>query len=214
LRLKALLRWIAATAHTEDLSGEVMQPRRPDPRETILTQAEAAAILSAAAPWLKTLLLLALDLGLRRSDAIRVAPVHYHAEKGHVTIRQRKTGRTVQLPVTQRLAAWLARSSPDTPETPFYLAYRREPLSARGLNSAWNAVKKRAGINRELWFHDLRRTAAVQLYERTHDLRAVEQFLGHHSLKSTCAYLEHKDPHKLASYLETIWHPNPKETIQ
>ncbi len=82
-----------------------------------------------------------------------------------------------------------------------------------GIGRAWQKAKKKAHANPSLWMHDLRRTAAVALYEVSKDLRVVEQMLGHKSLSSTITYLEHRDPGKLRPYLEAIYKPKT-ETIQ
>ena len=50
-------------------------------------------------------------------------------------------------------------------------------------------AKKRAGVMRRWGFHDLRRTAARALYERTHDLRKVQRLLSHANMQQSCWYL-------------------------
>lgn len=53
----------------------------------------------------------------------------------------------------------------------------------------WKALKKRAGIRAELRIHDLRRTLAEDVWNATHDLRAVQAQLGHRSPTTTARYL-------------------------
>ena len=93
-------------------------------------------------------------------------------------------------------------------------AFRGKPIGSHTLAQQWKRLRKKAGVSQELWFHDLRRTSAVALYALTKDLTAVEAFLGHASLASTCGYLEHKDPGKLKPYIDQMWKPKGKETVQ
>jgi integrase len=215
-RLLRLLRFIADTASIPSLEYAVSKARRPGPRRVIATPEEISALIRACGPekWMLGVVLLGAHAGLRRSDIMRIAPVHYDAEKRLLAIDQKKTGNTVTIPVTDALAAWLEGVVPDTIHTTYVEAYAFGPVSLSLLADHWKSLKKHAGVNRELWIHDLRRTAAVSLYELTKDLRAVEAFLGHASLASTCGYLEHRDPNKLRPYLDSIWRPNRKELIQ
>lgn len=208
MRLRRLVRSITNLTGRPDLLYAIPRVRRPGPRQTIATPEEIAALLAHANKWMRGVILLATHAGLRRSDCFRVAPVHYDAERRVISIDQKKTGRVVVIPVTETLAAWLEAITPDTIHTPYVAAYRgKEAITFSGLKFAWSALKKKAGVNPDLWIHDLRRTAAVSLYQLTKDLTAVEAFLGHASLSSTCGYLEHKNPGKLKPYLDQMWRP-------
>lgn len=206
-RLKRLIGSIVELTGRSELLYAIRKVRRPGPRKTIAEPPEIEQLLAHAQPWLRGVILLAAHAGLRRSDCLRIAPIHYNAENQTLTIDQKKTGNTVTNPVTERLAGWLEKAEPATIRTPYVEAYAGRPLNLSALKRAWRSLKKRAGVNRDLWIHDLRRTAAVSLYELTKDLRAVENFLGHASLNSTCGYLEHRDAAKLKPYLEQMWRP-------
>jgi integrase len=179
-------------------------------RKTIAEPPELEKLLAAAPRWMQTIILLAAHAGLRRSDCMRVAPIHYDAEKKIITIDQQKTGQSVSIPVTTQLAALLESAPTHSPTTPFYVLWKGDAITAHGVTSAWCTLKKKAGVNRQLWLHDLRRTLAVSLYEVSKDLRVVEQMLGHNSLGSTVRYLEHRDPAKLKPYLDSIQRPISK----
>lgn len=53
----------------------------------------------------------------------------------------------------------------------------------------WKALKERCGVRADLRIHDLRRTVAEDTWQATHDLRQVQQILGHHSITTTAKYL-------------------------
>jgi integrase len=211
--LRRLVAWIAAIAKCPELPALIVKARQPSPRKTIASPAEIDALIAAAPRWLQTIILLAANAGLRKSDCLRVAPMHYESEKRLLTIDQKKTGEIVKIPVTERLAEILDTAPTHSPTTPFYELYRGKPITNAGLSHHWSALKKKTGVNRGLWIHDLRRTVAVSLYEVSKDLRVVEQMLGHTSLSSTIRYLEHRDPAKLRPYLDAI-HKMKTEVIQ
>ena len=64
-----------------------------------------------------------------------------------------------------------------------------KPGPAPRFTKQWKALKKRAGIRPELRIHDLRRTLAEDVWNATHDLRAVQAQLGHRSPTTTARYL-------------------------
>jgi integrase len=216
LRTRALIRvlnHITALTGRRDLLAAVIRVKRPRPRTTIATPEEIEKLLDAAPPWMKTIILLAAHAGLRRSDCMRLSPAHYDPQKRILCIDQKKTKRQVSVPVTDRLAKNLEAIETADRITPYYEQSRGKALRWSALDDHWNALKKKAGVNKHLWIHDLRRTAAVSLYQLTKDLTAVQHLLGHQSLNSTCDYLEHKDPAKLKPYLDQLWRPRTKDEV-
>ena len=70
------------------------------------------------------------------------------------------------------------------------------PIAKPSMRQAWERCRKKSGIDITLHPHDLRRTAAVELYERTHDIFAVQRMLGHTSIATTAWYLRAYEPQK------------------
>lgn len=170
--------------------------------------------MDTAEPWMKLVIMLAAATGLRRGDCLRIAPANYDPDRKLLTIQQEKTGRSVQLPAPPQLQRALEAVPTIEPNMPYVQHLRKgQPIGKPAFDAAWQRLKRRAGVRKELWLHDLRRTLAVSLYELTKDLRVVEQVLGHRSLASTAWYLEHRDTEKLRQTLDTLWNPR-KGTIQ
>ena len=143
---------------------------------------------------------------------MKAAPIHYNSQARTITLTQQKTQQPVSVPVSEALAEMLDHMPPGNAATPFHLLLRDKPITPGGLDRAWQRLKKKAGVNPNLWLHDLRRTIAVSIYEVSKDLRVVEQMLGHQSLQSTIRYLEHRDPAKLKPYLDSLF--TPKGPVQ
>lgn len=78
--------------------------------------------------------------------------------------------------------------------------------------SVQNIVKKRAldaGINFNVYPHILRHSAATHFLQSSHDLRSVQEFLGHKSIKSTQVYT-HLDFLELSKVYDK-YHPRAKK---
>jgi integrase len=205
--LRHLVAQIGAASGRPYLHHAVPVIPRGAPRQTIASPEEIQKLCAAAPTWLRAIILLALHTGFRRGDCLRIAPIHYDAEKRTISIPQQKNKRRVTLPVSDGIAALFAAAPKESPTTPLYQLHRGKPIRTAALEEAWHKLKKKAGVNPDLWIHDLRRTSAVSLYELTKDLRMVEQLLGHQSLRATIQYLEHRDPAKLKPYLDALFVP-------
>ncbi len=141
---------------------------------------------------------LAIDSKLRSCDLLRlrvedVAP--YGTVKQRATIRQQKTGRSVQFEVTEHtrhaLDNWIktvAKRSGD-----YLFTGRRNPaehLTTRQYARLVADWISSIGLNPDAYgTHSLRRTKAALIYRRTGNLRAVQLLLGHTKLESTVRYL-------------------------
>jgi site-specific recombinase XerC len=81
---------------------------------------------------------------------------------------------------------------PHGPDTPIYRILGRvqhgTALEGGAMGRRLKAAQKRAGTGGWTW-HDLRRTAARQIYAATGDLRDAKDLLGHRHLSTTLIYL-------------------------
>ena len=81
-----------------------------------------------------------------------------------------------------------------------------------GVRSVQNIIKKRAqgvGIKVNVHPHMLRHAAATHFLQSSHDLRSVQEFLGHKSIKSTQVYT-HLDFLELSKVYDDC-HPRAKK---
>ena len=81
-----------------------------------------------------------------------------------------------------------------------------------GPRTVQNIVKKRAlevGVNVNVHPHMLRHAAATHFLQSSHDLRSVQEFLGHKSIKSTQVYT-HLDFLELSKVYDEF-HPRAKK---
>lgn len=205
--LHRLARFIAMTAGRPEIPTFVPKVPNYRPRQVVADPADIAVLMNAAPGWLRCAILLAGHAGLRASDVLRAAPIHYNREAATLSIIQKKGGHPVTVPVTEALAEILNNAPEGIETTPYLELLAGKPVSKQMLWQTWTRLKKQTRVGGEVTSHDLRRTLAVSLYEVSKDLRVVEQMLGHQTLRSTVAYLEHRDPAKLRPYLDAIHIP-------
>jgi integrase len=134
---------------------------------------------------------LALGLhGLRSIEVTRLTIMSIDVVRSELHVRSAKRGRSRVVPMCGTLCwslldYWSHRGSP-----PRLLnaATAREDSSTKVTQRAMAWLNRRLG-GTHYRFHDLRATAACQLYRHTGDVLAVMTLLGHRHLRSTQEYL-------------------------
>lgn len=200
--LRNLLRWLWEEHGAEKLDRYVSKHPAIRPRNTKATRAEIDSLLAAASPALRLWILLCSDLAIRSGTAMGISPEHYDQERKALTFTSKK-GSRVTLPVTGAVAEILDSCNLAS-SVPFISQVRdntrrrtgpnrtRQVMNSSNLRSEFRELRKSLGIERKLVLHDLRRTSAVRLYQRTHNVRLVQTLLGHVSLASTIWYLDNE----------------------
>jgi integrase len=131
------------------------------------------------------------DLGSLRVDDIAVGD---HVRE-RATIVQHKTGRPVQLKITEQTRAslqdWLkARPADRGPYLFPSRAHNQPHVTARQCARIVHGWIEGAGMDSNAYgTHSMRRTKAAQIYRKTGNLRAVQLLLGHMKIESTVRYL-------------------------
>ena len=91
------------------------------------------------------------------------------------------------------LIAWHGERYPDTeknrPLFPSRNGQGQQPMSRRTAHDVLKIAFEAAGLNGHLATHSLRKSFAQRLYDRTGDIFAVQEMLGHQSVTTTQKYL-------------------------
>ena len=187
---------------------------RQGPREQMVPEEEFEAVLHLASPRLRLAMLLARDAALRRSaiESFTNGNIDFdHGEVFGIT----KNRQRYRVPMTRRLRAALADVA--------FFAAKGEPLIAvmshnrrpvKACTILWElkrAQEQCFGDTKPWSMHDLRRTAARNLYDQTRDIRKVQRLLGHASPVATWWYIGNAGTDLSGSDLETLYKPPEQE---
>ena len=148
----------------------------------------------------RAIILTAATTGLRACDLIRLKLSDIDWRKGEIRLCQKKTGRTVYVPLVKQTGAALqdyilnARPVSDCPEVFLRAVAPKTAISdAVCIGSMFQQYQKKAGIARHAFdgkgFHGLRRRLAKKLLVTGTPLTTIAQILGHDDLKSSRQYL-------------------------
>jgi integrase len=168
------------------LSRVLMVRERRKPR-LMVTVAEEDKLLAAAAPHLRSIIIAALDSGMRRGEILAERWEHVDFTRRLLYVTHSKTagGEARELPLADRLFEELERRR--EPEGLIFL-FHGKPIVK--IKTAWKAAIRRAGI-RYFRFHDLRHTFNTRLMEAGVMQEVRKSLMGHSTGEDTNAIYTH-----------------------
>lgn len=168
-------------------------------RTRFLTDEEISRLLSECrTPYMKLAVLIALNTGLRKDGVLTLewTEIDFKSKVIHKTV---KGGIMVHIPLTQVLEkALLDYKSEQKILCPYVISspfHHERPIT--DIKKGFRAACKRAMIT-DFTFHDLRHTFASKFLTRvkgSKSLKALQEILGHKSLKMTMRYAHLLDQH-------------------
>lgn len=158
--------------------------RRPiirNERSRRLTGNEEQRLLDACdagkIPFLRTLLIVAIETGMRRGELLGLKWTDFSHNRRVLSLALTKNGSGRDVPLSQRafdaLIAW--RQHPDVDQSTIF------PMRAGTLEQAWRRLLTRGGVT-ALRFHDLRHEGVSRLFERGLNVIEVSAVSGHKEL--------------------------------
>jgi integrase len=222
--LKTILTFVDRTHRTYLAEMVPRVPPAPQ-RHVIATEDEVKSLLLHATTWQRAMILFARGMAMRRSEITHLTPRDYDPVSNSITFK-RKQGGTSGLPVPPELKNILQFAADQNPYQPVLITLglrapqegtkrikknysakeRYESALNNYIDRHWSNLLKRAGITRTLHLHDLRHTAATELYSHTKDLRTVQQLLGHRAMSSTMKYIAPAATEELRQSLTELRH--------
>jgi integrase len=197
--LRHLLFWAVEEGYlaANSLSRMPMVRERRKPR-AVMPLDEEARLLSQAAPHLLSLVIAALDTGMRRGELLSERWEHIDFSRRLLFVTHSKTagGEAREIPLTTRLYELL--SAVPQKEGLVFL-FKGRPLHR--IKTAWAAAIRRAGI-RYYRFHDLRHTFNTRLMEAGVMQEVRKALMGHSS---------GEDVHSIYTHVEL---PTKREAIR
>jgi integrase/recombinase XerD len=190
-------------SHTVPRDWKTLQKLRIPQAKTlpdVLTISEVHQLIDAVyTPYIQVFFWTVYSLGLRVNEALHLQVgdidskrmlVHVHLGKGakdrYVPLPERTLTLLRQHWVTHRDPRWLfpARKSDSSPEVP-----ATRPMQPANFQAAMRHVVKELNFRKTITIHTLRHSYATHLLEAGLNLRLIQQYLGHSSLRTTMVYL-------------------------
>ena len=147
---------------------------------------------------------LAYTLGLRPIEISRLTLDDIYFSKAELTIRERKTGNPVTLPLPEQtlkvVAAYVLKARGETHHRHLFLTCQRpyRPLNPVGVIADIRKAMKNAGLSSTAYW--LRHTYAQNLLLLGRSIYEIKEMLGHENIQSTQRYL-HIDTERMRKVL-------------
>ena len=130
----------------------------------------------------------------RRSDVVRMG--RQHVRDGAMSVRQQKTGRSLEIPIHPVLQAIL-EATPSNHLT-FLTTQAGKPFSPAGFTNWFRDMCNKAGLPRGTSAHGLRKAACRRLAEAGCSANLIAAVSGHRSLREVQRYTEAVDQARMA----------------
>jgi len=156
-------------------------------KERILTEKEEAVLLARSSCYLKSILITALNTGMRRGEILNLKWSQVNMEKRCLRVEQTKSGKNRMIPINGYLYRELLKVKSLNGKSEYVFPNPKTGRPFTEVKKSFKNACKRAGIH-DLRFHDLRHTFATRLIESGVDLITVRDLLGHFSVRVTQRY--------------------------
>lgn len=172
---------------------KIKRPRREKKLPMVLSEQEVEALISATRNIKhRALLMLAYSAGLRRQEVQTMKPGAIDSKRMMVHVVQGK-GKKDRYSLLSQKALHLLREYYKIYRPQIYLFETQVKKGQFLSETTFNCIIKKnavkAGIKKPVSFHILRHSFATHLLERGVNLKAIQQLMGHNSLKTTSVYL-------------------------
>jgi integrase len=177
--------------------------------ERFLSPDEARALLNAAAPHLRPVIVASLNTGLRMRNVLDLDWSEVDMDRRMLTVRIGKKrvpgGAPHSIPINGPLLAALGTLGPKDAGPVF--TFEGKPV--KNMRTAFRAACRRAGVENFRW-HDMRHTAASWMIDQGVALDLVQKILGHSDIRLTLRYA-HRNQDAQRKAVEAIsgaWQPD------
>jgi len=177
-----------------------------------LSNEECFALISNCANHLKSIVITALNTGMRKEEILSLQwDKNIDLKHGFILLDKTKSGKRREIPINQTLRNTLQKlvrhlHSP-------YVFVNNEGKRFKEVVKSFKSALRRSGI-KDFKFHDLRHTFASQLVMAGADLPTVKELLGHSTLTMTMRYAHVAPSHKRKAVELLNNTVQPKRSIQ
>jgi len=170
---------------------DLIRIRKPKTLPTVLSRAEVRQLLAhIRRPAARMSAILMYSCGLRVSEAVGLRADHIDSQRMVVCVRNGKGAKDRYVPLPKRtlelLRAYWREHRPKTWLFPSNTGCG--PIPPNSVRQAIKGALRDCGLAKKVSCHTLRHSYATHLLEDGLDLRVIQGFLGHQSIKTTARY--------------------------
>ena len=183
-------------------------------RTRFLEKDELKTLLDCSDELLKSVILFAVNTGMRLGEIQGAKWGDVNFERGFITLRKTKNGETRFVPINRTVKEMLHNLIVTTKSQDAYIFCNKAGFPYNPRSPFKRALTKAKII--DFRFHDLRHTAASYFVMGGIDLNTVRVILGHKSIRMVLRYAHLSDTHQakavavLDELMDTIWTPEQK----
>jgi site-specific recombinase XerD len=195
------------------------RPKKEKKLPTVLTMEECLQIFKVVDnPKHKLLLLVGYGAGLRVSEIVSLKwqDILFEEHKIHIKNAKGKKDRMVMLPYSIVQSLKIYKDLYKGKHYVFEGQFAGEPYSVGSVQVVMREALKKSGLDKHATVHTLRHSFATHLLENGTDIRYIQQFLGHSSIKTTTVYthLTKAAVDKIQSPLDRMVDLNAKKKLE
>lgn len=143
----------------------------------------------------RALLMTSYAAGLRVSELVALKIGDIDSKRMTIHVKEGKGKKDRMVPLSKKLLETLREYfSEYKPKTYLFEGETGNAYSTRSAQTILQGAKKLAGIYKRGGIHSLRHSYATHLLEGGTDIRYIQSFLGHNSLKTTMLYTHVSKP--------------------
>ncbi len=189
-RINAIKFYFEKVLKREKVYYDIDRPRKEHTLPDVLSRDEIKAMLSATTNIKhKCIIGLIYSCGLRRSELINLKIKDIDSERLQIKIKNSKGKKDRYTHLSESLLAMLREYFKE--HRPKYYLFNGEYGQSYSATSVQKVIKqaaKRAGIKKRVYPHILRHSFATHNLEQGIDIRFIQEWLGHETIKTTERY--------------------------
>lgn len=189
--VNAILFYYKQVLANKEFEIRLPRPKKEKKLPSVLTMEECLSIFKAVDnPKHKLLLLIGYGAGLRVSEIVQLKwnDILFSEYKIHIKNAKGKKDRMVMLPFSIIQSLEIYRQLYNGKHYVFEGQFAGEPYSTTSVQQVMRDALKKSGLMKTATVHTLRHSFATHLLENGTDIRYIQQFLGHSSIKTTTIY--------------------------
>ena len=165
-----------------------------------LKQDEEERLFKVLPEYLKGIVIVALNTGLRKSNILELKWEQINFDFNFIEVLENKGNKHLLIPLNEKLIQFF-NNIPENKRKGYIFINPDTGLPYRDIKRAWTSSLKAANIE-NFRFHDLRHTVGTRLAEQLVPVNVIKELLGHSDVHTTMRYVHSTQGAKLQALNE------------